>query len=206
MPKVKVKRKGVSLDMTAMCDVAFLLLTFFILTTKFKPNEALIVDTPTSVSDTKLPESDIMMISVGNDGRVFFGIDGQFNRVAMLDRMAKEKGVTFNDKQKKNFSLMDSFGVPIAGMKGYLNLEGPDLQRAPQSGIPCDSVNNELMSWVLHARYTNPKIRIAIKGDKGADFKTIKFIIATLQGQNINRFNLVTGMESKPRSVSPASM
>jgi biopolymer transport protein ExbD len=198
MPKVKVKRKGVSLDMTAMCDVAFLLLTFFILTTKFKPNEPLIVDTPTSISQTKLPESDIMTISVGNDNRIFFGIDGQFTRVDMLDRLAKEKGLQFTDREKAAFSLMDSFGVPLAGLKSFLAMDGPDRGRVTQTGIPCDSVLNELGSWVFHARYANPKIRIAIKGDRTADYKTVKNIIATLQDLNINRFNLVTGMEAKP--------
>lgn len=198
MPKVQVKRKGVALDMTAMCDVAFLLLTFFILTTKFKPNEPLTVDTPTSISDIKLPESDIMIISVGNDGRVFFGIDGQYNRVAMLEKVAGERGLSFSEKQKKNFSLLDSFGVPIASLSSYLDSEGPEMQKFDQKGIPCDSLNNELYSWVISARRANPGIRIAIKGDRGVDYKVVKNVINTLQEQNINRFNLVTGLEAKP--------
>lgn len=198
MPKVKVKRKGVSLDMTAMCDVAFLLLTFFILTTKFKPNEAIVVETPSSVSDTKLPESDIMLITVGPDGRVFFGVDGQFTRVDLLERIGKHKGLEFTNSQKAKFSLMDGFGVPLNQLSSFLNLDGPDMNRYEQPGIPVDSLTNELGDWVINARYANPKIRIAIKGDKGTDYKVIKKVIATLQDQNINRFNLVTGLEAKP--------
>ncbi|MDX2194944.1 MAG: biopolymer transporter ExbD [Cytophagales bacterium] len=201
MPKVKIKRKGVSLDMTAMCDVGFLLLTFFILTTKFKPNEAITVDTPTSISQTKLPETDIMLIQVSKEGRVFFGIDGQYNRVAMLEKVAGEKGLQFTDRQKKAFSLMDSFGVPLSGLNSYLNMEPAERAKVEQTGIPCDSLTNELQSWVLQGRYSNPKIRIAIKGDKGADYKVIKNVINTLQDQNINRFNLVTGLEAKPKEI-----
>jgi biopolymer transport protein ExbD len=71
MPKVKIPRKNISLDMTAMCDMAFLLLTFFMLTTKFKPDEPLVVDTPTSISEIKIPESNLMVISIGKEGQVF---------------------------------------------------------------------------------------------------------------------------------------
>ena len=77
MPKVKIARKSVSLDMTAMCDVAFLLLTFFMLTTKFKPEEAVAVDIPASVSQIQIPDKNIMMISVREDGAIFFGVDDQ---------------------------------------------------------------------------------------------------------------------------------
>lgn len=202
MPKVKVKRKGVALDMTAMCDVAFLLLTFFILTTKFKPNEAIVVDTPTSISMTKLPESDIMIISVGKDGRVFFGIDGQFTRADLLTRIGTQKSIQFTDKQKQAFSLMDGFGVPLNQIGNFLNLDGPERAKVDQPGIPVDSLTNELGDWVINARYANPKLRIAIKGDRGSDYKTMKRVIATLQDQNINRFNLVTGMEAKPTIAS----
>jgi biopolymer transport protein ExbD len=204
MPKVKVKRKGVSLDMTAMCDVAFLLLTFFILTTKFKPNEAVVIDTPTSVSITKLPETDLMLISVAKDGRVFFGIDGQFTRVDLLNRIAKHKGLTFNDNQKAVFSLMDGFGVPLNQLGQFLSMEPSDRNRVEQPGIPIDSLTNELGDWVINARYANPKVRIAIKGDRGTDYKVIKKVIDILQQQNINRFNLVTGLEANPNLASIA--
>lgn len=201
MPKVKIKRKGVSLDMTAMCDVAFLLLTFFILTTKFKPNEAMAVDTPTSISQLPIPESDLITISIGKEGGIFFGVDAQPVRETILKKIAAEKGFTLNAKQVQAFKLMDSFGVPVAALPAFLNLEGPDMANYKQPGIPCDSLVNELSTWVIQARYANPKVRIAIKGDKETDAKVVSKVIATLQDQNVNRFNLITGLEAKPSSL-----
>ena len=199
MPKVKVPRKSVSLDMTARCDVAFLLLTFFILTTRFKPNETAVVDTPTSISATKLPDTDIMVISVTKDGEVFFGIDGQYTRADLLDRIGQVYKIQFSEQDKAKFALMDAFGMPVGALKNWLALDGPELNRVKQTGIPCDSVHNELKDWVINARYANPRFRIAIKGDKGTNYDKIKYIISTLQGQNINKFNLVKGLEAKPQ-------
>lgn len=205
MPKVKVKRKGVALDMTAMCDVAFLLLTFFILATTSKPAEAVVVDTPTSISQTKLPESDIILISVSKDGKVFFGIDGQATRADVLGRIGTQKNIQFTDKQKFAFSLMDSFGLPLNQLQSFLSMEPGARNKIEQPGIPVDSVNNELQDWLLNGRYSNTKVRIAIKGDRDADYKTMKRVIATLQEQNINRFNLVTGLEAKPQVAGVAA-
>jgi biopolymer transport protein ExbD len=164
MPKIKVPRKNISLDMTAMCDMAFLLLTFFMLTTKFKAQEAIVVDMPSSVSEIKLPENDIMVISV----------------------------------DKKKFSLLPSFGVPVAKLKGVLNVPSDNRNNLIQSGIPCDSLNNELSSWVRLARQANPQFRFAIKGDREANYEVMDKVIATLQEQNINKFNLITTMEVRP--------
>jgi len=201
MPKVKVKRKGVALDMTAMCDVAFLLLTFFILATTSKPAEAVVVDTPTSISQTKLPESDIILISVSQDGKVFFGIDGQATRIDVLERIGKQKSMPFTDKQKIAFSLMDSFGLPLNQLQSFLSKDVNLRNKIEQPGIPVDSAANELQDWLLNGRYSNTRVRIAIKGDRGADYKVMKRVIATLQDQNINRFNLVTGLEAKPEGT-----
>ena len=77
------------MDMTAMCDVAFLLLTFFILTAQFKAQDAATIETPSSISAIKVPDKDIMIISIGKDGKVYFGVDNQQTRLAMLENITQ---------------------------------------------------------------------------------------------------------------------
>ncbi len=195
MPKVKVPRKSTSVDMTAMTDVAFLLLTFFMLATKFKPDEPVIVDTPSSISEIKLPDVDIMMITIDKENRVFFGIDGQQKRVELLDKMATKYQLTFTDKEKQEFSLLSTFGVPIAQLKQFLSIEPADRNKTKVPGIPSDSLNNELSDWVWNARLVNNNIRVAVKGDQSTSYPTVKQVMNTLQEKNVNRFNFITTME-----------
>lgn len=195
MPKVKIPRQSISLDMTAMCDMAFLLLTFFMLATKFKPQEAVAVDIPSSVSEIKLPDTDLMVISVSKTGQVFFGMDGQNTRLALLEKVSEKYKVKFTDSEKQQFALAEAIGTPVSGLKSILNLTSDQRQQVNQPGIPVDSLNNELHDWVHMARLSNPKCRIAIKGDKDVDYKTVQKVISTLQGQNINKFNMVTTLE-----------
>lgn len=197
MPKVKVPRKNISMDMTAMCDMAFLLLTFFMLTTKFKPQEAVAVDIPASISEIKLPDTDVMIISVDKNGGVYFGIDGKNTRISMLEKIGTKYGVAFTDEEKAEFSLMPSFGAPISSLKMVLQTKH-DQRGSLQNGIPSDSTANELKDWINHARLSNPKLRIAIKGDKDVDYNVVSNVIATLQAQKINKFNLITTMEGRP--------
>ncbi len=65
MAKIKMSKKAASIDMTAMCDVAFLLLTFFILTATAKTPEPLPVETPASTVEVKLPETGLVTLTVG---------------------------------------------------------------------------------------------------------------------------------------------
>ena len=195
MPKVKVPRKSTSVDMTAMTDVAFLLLTFFMLATKFKPDEPVIVDTPSSISEIKLPDVDMMMITIDKENRVFFGIDGQQKRVELLDKMAAKYQLTFTDKEKQEFSLLSTFGVPIAQLKQFLSIEPADRNKTRVSGIPSDSLNNELSDWVWNARLVNNNIRVAVKGDQSTSYQTVKQVMNTLQDRKVNRFNFITTME-----------
>lgn len=202
MPKVKVPRKSTSIDMTAMCDVAFLLLTFFMLTTKFKPDEPVTVDTPSSISDKILPETDIIQIMVDRRGKVFFGIDGQPTRVSMLEKMAKRHNLEFTEEEKAKFSLLATVGVPVANLKQFLAMSTEERNQAikgANSGIPIDSTKNELGEWVLYARQSNPGFRIAIKGDRDADFPTVKRVFDILQERQINKFNFITSLEGSPQ-------
>ena len=75
MPKFKKGRTGVIMDMTPLVDVAFLLLTFFMLTTQFRPPEEVEIILPASHSAFKLPESNVMLITISKDSRIFLGFD-----------------------------------------------------------------------------------------------------------------------------------
>jgi biopolymer transport protein ExbD len=201
MPKVKVKRKNPSLDMTPMVDLFFLLVTFFMLTASARPDEAVIVDTPSSASEIKIPDTNVITITVDKDSRVFFGVDGQQTKEALLDKMAGKYGVGFTEEEKKTFSLLSNFGVPMSQLKSLLAMESSARKEVNQPGIPIDSARNELGDWILQTRLTNPKVVIAIKGDQDAEYPTVKRVIDILQDRKVNRFNLITDMEAKPTNL-----
>lgn len=89
MAAKKKPRVGIRMDMTPMVDVAFLLLTFFMLTTQFKPPETVQIDLPSSHSAFKLPESDVMIITISDSGRIFLGVDTQQLRVRLFGEEAR---------------------------------------------------------------------------------------------------------------------
>ncbi|MCX6228139.1 MAG: biopolymer transporter ExbD [Bacteroidia bacterium] len=199
MPKVKIKRKSTAIDMTAMCDVAFLLLTFFMLTSNFTQKEPVKVSTPASISEIKLPDRNVISILVDAKGKVFLGADGQDNRVQMLTKMGAAYNVTFTAAELKEFSLINKFGVPITMMKTYLALKSEERD-LPQNalGIPCDSLDNQFKSWVSVAKTVNSEYRIAIKADQATTYPVIKKLMGTLQDINENRYNLLTSLKNAP--------
>jgi biopolymer transport protein ExbD len=195
MSKVKIPRKSTVVDMTAMTDVAFLLLTFFMLATKFKPDEPVTVTTPSSISEIKLPETDILLLTIDKDSKVYFSMDGDKNRITLLEKMGEKYKLTFTEEQKKSFSLLSSFGVSIKQLGSYLDLDAEKRKNFKQEGIPSDSLNNELADWILQARYTNKDLRVAVKGDGEAGYPVVKQVISTLQDKKVNRFNFITSLE-----------
>jgi biopolymer transport protein ExbD len=196
MGKVKVHRKSPTIDMTPMVDLAFLLVTFFMLTAAFRPPEPVAVDTPKSASEIPLPERDRMIITVAKDGKVFFDMDNQFSRKRMLEDMGAKYGVSFSPEQMNNFAVMSGFGVPIAQLPQFLDMTPDERAQITQPGIPSDSVNNELADWVVYGRLTAPsKMRIAVKGDRDTSYKVVKQVVNTLIDRRILRFNLITGLE-----------
>ncbi len=168
MPKFKPHRQGVRIDMTPLVDVAFLLLTFFMLTTQFKPQEEVTITLPSSHSDFKLPETDVMMISIAKDAttigndttHIWLGLDSQILRQRIFT-------------EYKN--------IERYGDKYYLMLAYP----VPKS---------QLATYLVQARTANPKLRTVVKGDRDADYGIAEDVIDILQKTQITRFNLVTDL------------
>jgi biopolymer transport protein ExbD len=210
MAKIKMSKNAASIDMTAMCDVAFLLLTFFILTATAKQPEALPVETPASTVQTKLPETGLVTLTIGKDGdknKVFLGMKDRDLRAATLELMADKYQMKFSDDDAAKFGLIEEFGAPIQDLKRIIGLSNTDRNKAGvQAGIPLDSLDNQLFDWIYTARQANADLgkkellKFAIKGDARQEYPQIKKIMDILQDQDINNFNLVTGLRAKPKN------
>ena len=197
MGRAKIKKKSTFIDMTAMSDVTVLLLTFFMLTSTFVKKEPVQVTTPASVSEIKIPESNILSILVDPDGKIFMSLDKQSDMREVLENMGKEYGVTFTPEQEQKFAISSTFGVPMKSMKTFLDLP-TDQQDAvlKNEGIPCDSIDNQFKAWVRNARAVNSDLRIAIKADQNTPYAVIKNVMNSLQDLRENRYNLITSLRT----------
>lgn len=214
MPKHKPKRGTPLIDMTAMTDVAFLLLTFFMLTAKMKPQENLVIDTPSSISETKLPESGTLSILVGKDGRVFLDMTGQHTRLELINSMNEQYQMGLNEQEKLLFTNVGSFGVSRAQLKKYLNTIPTERTKFPAMGIPVDTLDvnkSELANWIHNARLAQFKMKqegkvkdeyvMVVKADKDTPYPAVQKVINTLVDINVNKFNLITGLEADPSKL-----
>ena len=111
--------------------------------------------------------------------------------------------MTFTPTEMNQFSGVESFGVPISQLHSFLAMSPRDRDKVPQPGIPVDTTNNnELYDWVHSARLANKylhnkELRVGIKGDGPEKYPTVQAVIATLQKQKVDRFNLITALKSK---------
>lgn len=197
MGRVKIKKKSTFIDMTAMSDVTVLLLTFFMLTSTFVKKEPVQVTTPASISEIKIPETNILQILINPDGKIFMSMDKQSDLKATLENMGQEYGITFTPEQEKKFMLATTFGVPMKSMSSYLNMTGEQQDEVLKTqGIPADSIDNQFKSWVRNARIVNKDLRIAIKADQDTPYKVIKNVMNSLQDLRENRYNLITSLKT----------
>ena len=197
MGRTKIKKKSTFIDMTAMSDVTVLLLTFFMLTSTFVKKEPVQVFTPASVSEIKIPETNILQILVDPQGKIFMSLDKQPDMKAVLEKMGEEYGVDFTPEQEKKFVTASTFGVPMRSMQKFLDLPTEQQDKLLKNeGIPCDSTDNQFKSWVRNARQVNPDLRIAIKADASTPYAVIKNVMSSLQDLRENRYNLITSLKT----------
>ncbi|MDQ0783348.1 biopolymer transporter ExbD [Chryseobacterium sp. W4I1] len=200
MARVKPKRHGVVTDMTAMCDVAFLLLTFFILTTQFKKPDVEQIKPPSSISEKLLPDASLMTINATPDGKFYFQpVDNASERLQLLDKMGQKYNMTFSNQQKAAFQKVQAIGVPMSQLKSYLDLSDEDQKsfKSP-TGIPMDSTNKQLVDWVQQSLSVNPDYKLAIKGDVTTEYPKVKSLFEGLRDIDFLKFWLITSQEGKP--------
>lgn len=217
MANIKAPKGSPTIDMTPMVDLAFLLVTFFMLAANFRSDEPVQVDTPSSIADSEIPKN-VILITVDKDGRVFYGFTGgEEARKNLLIKMADKYKVKFSQKQLEEFSLMSSFGCSIQQLPQYLDMES-EKRKELQGSIPMDSTNNQLKDWIYfgnieglasgkikfeEAAGKNPetemneyKPKFILKVDSKALYLHAKNVIETFRDLDLNNLNFVTSLEA----------
>jgi len=209
MPKVKMARKSTMIDMTAMCDVAFLLLTFFMLATSFKPEEPVTVVTPSSINTKILPDSDVILLTVGKDGKIFFSMDGQPKRKKLIEDLNTQFKLGLDQKAMNSFIVGAIVGTELKNLNSYLNMKMEQRKESNlETGIPSDSANNELSTWINYARTAqggSRNLQYCIKADNETPYPKIKEIMQTFKDLKIQKLNLVTNLEEIPPGSAAAA-
>jgi len=203
MPSVKIPKKSTDVDMTPFVDVAFLILTFFIMATKFKPAEPVEIKTPSSVSTKELPDSDALMVTFDSSGRVFFGVLSEKDPVMkynVIKQVNTERNLGLTETEMKNFVQSPAVGVPFGSLKQLLAFPAEDQKNVKQNGIPLDTLGGELLYWVRYsvAAFSGKQLKYLIKGDNNAKYPNFKMVLSAFKKNDINKFNLITMQEDAP--------
>lgn len=202
MPKVKLPRKSTAVDMTAMCDVAFLLLSFFILATKTKPPEAVAVMTPSSVS-TKIAKEEAILVTLTKEGKVYLMLGDKAKKDAILEDINTTKALGLSPAELKKLKKMEFIGMPFNKIKSMLQLSEP-MEPKKMEGIPTgDSAHNELTDWIgsvvrSYAGESMDNLNLLVKGDNAAKYPAFKFVKDSFKRNDIFKFKIVTNPEGVP--------
>ena len=210
MPSVKIPRKSTATDMTPFVDVAFLILSFFMLATKFKPPEPVEITTPKSVSSDKLKEQDAVMVELDKQGHVYFTLNVQkitpeTNQLkkSVISNVNSTRNLGLSDNEMNNFVNYTTIGVPFNKLKSYLSLSKDERTKAVKTseGVPVlDSANNELVAWISAAQtaFQGKKMNFMIKGDNNSKYPSFKGVIDAMRRNEIYKYQLITDPESVP--------
>lgn len=204
MPKAKIQKKSTDTDMTPFVDVAFLILAFFIMATKFKPAEPVPIDTPNSVSSQVMPDNNAVMVSIDKDNKVYFSIFSKSNPQLGKDlilKAAELKGMPLDPSDVAKYQDGSMIGMPFNKLKGYLTLPVAQQEKVVQDGIPVtDSLNNELVQWIAAAKqvFAGEQLKYLVKGDGASKYPAFRSIIDAMKRNDEQKYNLVTMPEEAP--------
>lgn len=199
MSRPKLPRKSTAIDMTAMCDVAFLLLAFFILTTKFKAAEAITVTTPNSVASKVAPEKDLVLITIDKNGKVFLSMDDEDKKEYVANTLNTTKNLGLNVAA---FKKAEFWGTSFSQLPAFLALPKESKMGDLLPGIPFDTTkgNNEIIEWmqIISSAYQGQKMNLLLKGDNSSKYPSFKAVIDAFKKNDFLKFQLITNPENVP--------
>ncbi|MDH7462121.1 biopolymer transporter ExbD [Chitinophagaceae bacterium 26-R-25] len=206
MPRVKLPRKSTAIDMTAMCDVAFLLLSFFILTTKFKPSEALAVVTPSSVSSKAAESKDVVLVTIDPKGKVYFSVSDDAPKKEIFEAVNTSRNLGLTSGEIANLSSVNVpfIGVPFSQLKSLASKNKDEFKGVNWPGIPVlDTLNNELTDWVAAAvsAFQGQKMALQVKGDNDAKYPSFQAVIRAFKKNDQLKFQMITNAEGVPEGT-----
>jgi biopolymer transport protein ExbD len=202
MPKIKLPTKSPHIDMTPMVDLFSVVLMFLMLTATMSPNDPAIVDTPSSISEKPNPNFNTMTLLLSKDDRVFLNFDNGEDttlkfRPRILTEMGKRYNIEFTETELKEFEKFpSSMGVPMSKMKDFLATKDAKARVLLETGIPIDSLDNQLADWILFTRQINPNVQACIKGDSKTSYPIVKKVLDIMQEKNVKQFNLITNLDA----------
>ena len=207
MPHIKMARKSTDTDMTPFVDIAFLILSFFIMATQFKPPEPVPVETPGSVSSDILKEGNSMLITIGSDSKVYLNLSAKKNPELVknvISGINTTRNLGLNEAEMQSFTKAPIIGVPFNQLKGFLDMPTSDQEKYKQPGIPVlDTLNNELVWWIAETKkaFAGEKLLYLVKGDNKSKYPTFEAIINALRKNEEFKYNLVTSQEGAPEGT-----
>ena len=204
MPSVKMPRKSTDTDMTPFVDVAFLILSFFMLATKFKPPEPVEITTPGSVLSQSMPENNAVLIIVDSANRVFFSVlsdkdPSKFDLIIQGVNTSRQLNLT--PVEMANYRKTFAVGVSFGSLKQYLDMDQKTQNSVKQPGMPVlDTVDNELITWIGEAKkaFAGEKLNYLIKGDAKSKYPTFEAVVSALKKNDEFKYNLVTALDDIP--------
>jgi len=194
-------KKTPHLDMNPMVDMAFLLVTFFLLATTFKLPEQADIELPYSYSEVDIPETNLLTITVDRQGLIYLSLSNHEFRRPWLNRMASIYDMEISREAEEAFSELSGFGLPLEELKPWLRLDRKEQLAHKSRGIPADTLNNELSDWLIAARSVQPGLRFAIKADQVTPYRKLDRVIKTMTANRILRFNLVTEKRTEDEGI-----
>src|SRR5258706_12114175 len=199
MPHIKMAKKSTDTDMTPFVDIAFLILSFFIMATQFKPPEPVPVETPNSVSSDLLKEGNSMLITIDPESKVYININakkgenGSQKLLDVINGINQSRNLGLSAAEIQSFTKSPIIGVPFSSLKTLLDLSPSDQEKIKQPGIPVlDTLNNELVWWVSETKkaFAGEKLLYLVKGDNRSKYPTLEAIINALRTNEDVKYNL----------------